>query len=487
MNTLTRQSFFSTLLVALLLSTSLQAQSPQNQANRPNIIYILADDLGYADLICYRQPGGGQALVKTPNLDRMAAQGTRFTRFYAGSTVCAPSRAALMTGMHAGHGYIRGNGEIPLRKQDTTLVQRLKAIGYRTGMFGKWGLGVNGTDGTPDQKGFDEFFGYLHHVHAHKYHTDHLWQVQDGQLSKQPIDTTAYTHDLIMNRALDFVRNSVHKKGQSGQEKPFFMYLPVTLVHAELATTPADLKPFLTADGQSRLLPETPFAQRPNPHYQSQDKPHAAFAAMLGRLDSDVGRLLALLRELGIDQNTLVLFTSDNGPHKEGGADPEFFDSNGPLRGIKRDLYEGGIRVPMIARWPGRVPANRTDNTAWANWDILPTFCQLTGANQPQTIDGLSMTALLAGKQPLKTHDYFYWQFNEGVMKQALTQGDWKLIRLKEKDKREALELYNLKQDLGETNNIADKEPVRTNAMRQLMQKAVTPSQHPKFDYSAFN
>ncbi len=356
------------LLLSFLISLTTFGQNVSTTVSRnpkrPNIIYILADDLGYGDLGCY-----GQKIVKTPNLDKMAREGTRFTRFYAGSTVCAPSRAALMTGMHTGHGYVRGNGEIPFRAQDTTMAQRLQWAGYQTGMFGKWGLGTEETEGTPDRKGFDEFFGYLHHRHAHKYHTDHLWQVRQGVLSRVPIDTTEYTHELIVNRAFEFVRTN--------RDKPFFLYLPITLVHAELATTANDIKSFLDANGRSRLQPETTYQRKAGIAYQTQEQPHATFAAMVSRLDSDVGRLLQVLRELGIDQNTLVLFTSDNGPPKEGGADPAYFDSNGSLRGIKRDLYEGGIRVPMIARWPGNIPAGKVTHTVWANWDILPTFCSL--------------------------------------------------------------------------------------------------------------
>jgi arylsulfatase A-like enzyme len=463
------------LLATYLLMAPAFAQPPKRPvATPPNIIYILADDLGYGDLGCY-----GQRIVKTPNLDRMAREGTRFTRFYAGSTVCAPSRAALMTGQHSGRGYVRGNGEIPFRAQDTTLAQRLKAIGYRTGMFGKWGLGTENTDGTPDKKGFDEFLGYLHHRHAHNYHTDHLWQVRAGQLSKLPTDTAAYTHDLIMGRAFDFVKTS--------RNRPFFLYLPITLVHAELATTPQDLKPFVDANGQSKLQPEKSYVRRGAMTYQTQPQGHATFAAMLSRLDADVGRLLKLLRDLGLDKNTLVLFTSDNGPHQEGGADPEFFDSNGPLRGIKRDLYEGGIRVPMIARWPGNVPAGNVSNTVWANWDVLPTFAALTGYATPTGIDGVSMLPTLRGKAQPTPHPYLYWQFNEGVLKEAVLQENWKLVRLKEKGKPEVLELYDLSTDETETRNLADSQPARLAQLRQLMRASTTPPQHPKFDYAAFN
>ncbi|MDB5241824.1 MAG: sulfatase [Spirosoma sp.] len=453
------------LVLLLMLLTGLVVQA---QPARPNIIYIMADDLGYGDLGCY-----GQQRVATPNLDRLARQGTRLTRFYAGSTVCAPSRCALMTGKHMGHAYVRGNGEVPLRPTDTTLAQLLKNRGYTTGMFGKWGLGLEDNTGAPQLKGWDQFLGYLDHRHAHNYHTDHLWQVQQGQLSRLPLDTAQYTHDLIMDAAVSFVRKN--------RQHPFFLYLPVTLVHAELATTPADLAPFLNADGQSRFTPETPFVKPAASRYASQTRPRATFAAMLTRLDSDVGKLLTLLTELGLDQTTYVFFTSDNGPHHEGGADPEFFNSNGPLRGIKRDLYEGGIRVPMLVRGPG-VPAGRVSDQAWANWDVLPTLCQLANAPQPAGIDGLSMADWLRGKATdAPRNRILFWQFNEGELRQAVMQDNWKLIRLKKPDQPERLELYNLGTDLEERNNVAGQNPALVKALMKQMQAEQTPAEHPLF------
>lgn len=464
-----------TRLVALLVVCQPAFAQQRPEAKRPNLIYILADDLGYGNLTCYNPTGR----VPTPNLDRMAARGTRFTRFYAGSTVCAPSRCALMTGQHMGHAYVRGNGEVSLRAQDTTLAQRLKANGYATGMFGKWGLGTEDKPGAPQLKGWDEFLGYLDHRHAHNYHTDHLWQVRRGHLSRLPLDSATYTHDLIVGRAMDFIREA--------RDKPFFLYLPITLVHAELATTPADIRPFLNADGSSTLGPEKPyFKQRPPSLYATQRQPHAAFAAMLTRLDGDVGKIFALLKSLGLDENTYVFFTSDNGPHKEGGADPEFFDSNGPLRGIKRDLYEGGIRVPMLAWAPGRVPAGKTSDTPWAAWDILPTFCQLTGTPVPAGIDGLPLGSLLRGQAPPTdlTQRPLFWQFNEGELRQAVTQGDWKLLRFKKAGQPERLELYNLARDEGEITDLAARHPARVEELRRAMNAQQSPPEHAQFDWS---
>lgn len=471
-------------LLLFLVSFFPQETIAQSRANRPkklssaprkpNIIYIMADDLGYGNLSCYNP----NSPVKTPNLDRMAQEGTRYTRFYAGSTVCAPSRCALMTGKHMGHSYVRGNapgGEVPLRDQDTTLAQRLQKMGYATGMFGKWGLGVEGTTGAPQRKGFDAFYGYLNQRHAHHYFTDHLWEIQNGQLRKVPLDTTQYTHNLIMDQAFSFVR--------SHQQEPFFLYLPITLVHAELLLPEKEMKPFLKADGSS-IYPEKPFYQQPNGTYHTQLKPHAAFAAMVTKMDQDMGRLFDLLKELGLDDNTYVFFTSDNGPHKEGGADPVFFNSSGPLQGVKRDLYEGGIRVPMIVRAPGKVPAGKVSSTIWANWDILPTFCQLTQAPVPNNIDGISCTRLLTdSKGP--TQRPLYWQFNEGQLKEAILLDNWKLIRFKTQHKPEIVELYNLNDDAAEKKNLASSNPQKVRELRTLLLKSKQPAEHALFDWSA--
>ncbi|MFD2569996.1 arylsulfatase [Spirosoma soli] len=464
-----RRFAYLSLLCLLIISFSWAQQSPTKK--RPNIIYIMADDLGYGNLTCYNP----SSRVPTPNIDRMAKEGTRFTRHYSGNTVCAPSRCALMTGLHMGHAYVRGNGDVSLREQDTTVVQRLQANGYKTGMFGKWGLGREDDAGSPERKGFDEFFGYLNQRHAHNYYTDHLFEVKNRQIRKVPMDTTQYSHDLIMDRALAFVK--------ANRNEPFFLYLPVTIPHAELGLPEKYMKPFLNADGSSKFGPETPFYQNRRT-YHTQLKPHAAFAAMITKLDSDVGRVLALVKELGLDDNTYVFFTSDNGPHKEGGGDPDYFDSNGPLRGIKRDMYEGGIRVPMIARAPGRVPAGRTNDDIWAFWDMLPTFTQLTGTPTPTKHDGLSFVPALTGK-PQKQHDYLYWQFNEGALKEAVVQGNWKLVRLKEKGKPEVLELYELSRDVGERQNVASKNSTRVKAMLTLMQQSKTPAENDKFNWSA--
>lgn len=399
---------------------------------RPNVIFILADDLGYGDVGCY-----GQTRIRTPNLDKLAADGMRFTQFYAGTTVCAPSRAVLMTGRHSGHVSIRGNALVPLATNETTLAEVLKGSGYFTGCFGKWGLGRENTGATPMKRGFDEWYGYLDQTHAHNYYPTQLWRsstaagVADTALN---VDGNAngakgtYSHDLFTKAAQNFVR--------IGHWEPFFMYLAYTIPHANNE---------LKAHGMEVPSVE-PYANEAWP------EPEKAKAAMITRMDRDIGTILEQLRHYKIESNTVVFFSSDNGPHREGGVDSKFFNSAGPLRGIKRDMYEGGIRVPLIVRWPGHVPAGKVSDQVWAFWDILPTVAELTGAKTPSGIDGLSFAPTLLGRPQEKTHEFLYWEFHEGGSKQAARSGDWKVIR---PGPGQALELYDLKADLGETNNVA--------------------------------
>jgi arylsulfatase A-like enzyme len=430
--------------------------------DKPSIIFILADDLGYGDLGCY-----GQQTIQTPNLDRMAAEGMVFTDHYAGSTVCAPSRCCLMTGLHTGHGLIRGNDRVPLRPSDTTVAELLKGAGYATGIVGKWGLGEPDTTGVPNRQGFDFFFGYLNQTHAHNYYPDYLWRnEQKVQLSNKvtPInppggvatERVQYSADLFTAAALDFVSRN--------RRRPFFLYLAYTVPHANNESKPNGME----------VPSYGPYA---NEDWPAPQKGHAA---MTTRMDGDIGRLLARLKTLGLDDTTLVRFSSDNGPHKEGGADPEFFNSSGPLRGIKRDLYEGGIRVPLIARWPGHIAAGSGTNHVSAFWDFLPTCCDLAGVAPPRGIDGLSMVPTLLGKpDEQKQHPYLYWEFHEQGKKQAVRMGDWKGVRLDvAKDPNAPIELYNLKDDLGEQHNVAAQHPEIVARIAEIMREARTPSEH---------
>lgn len=434
-------------LAATLSTAAGQRGTPQTQARppRPNIIVIQADDLGYGDLSAY-----GQAQFSTPGIDRLATEGIRFTNYYAGSTVCGPSRAALMTGYHTGHTWIRGNGELSMRAEDVTVAKLLKDAGYRTAVIGKWGLGPPGTPGQPDKQGFEYSFGFLDHRHAHRQYTDYLYR------NAQPVETDLkndYVNDLFTKESVAFIERS--------DPRPFFLYLNYTVPHAELRVPEDSLQ---AVRGR---FPETPFVNAkadaiekgppngPSLGYRSQPTPHAAFVAMITRMDRDIARLTDLIRDRKLDDRTLIMFISDNGPHQEGGGDPVFFKSSGGLRGIKRDLYEGGIRVPMIARWVGTIPAGRVSYHEWAHWDVLPTLTEFAGARTPAGIDGMSMTRALRGESQPK-HEYMYWEFHERGFQQAVRTGEWKAIRLK---KDAPLELYDLPDDPNEQHDIAAAHP----------------------------
>jgi arylsulfatase A-like enzyme len=439
-------------LLVTLAAAAVALASPQ--ARRPNIVFILADDLGWGDPGCY-----GQKQVRTPSLDRMAAEGTRFTQFYAGSTVCAPSRCVLMTGLHTGHSFIRGNAKTNLRPSDVTVARVLKDAGYATGLCGKWGLGHEGSTGIPTKQGYDFFFGYLDQTHAHNYWPSFL--VRNGERVKLrnvvpnegPVgqgvasERVDYSADLIAKEALAFV--------EANAKRPFFLYYAMTLPHANNE-----------AKSKGMEIPDHGI-------YKDRDwpEPEKGRAAMITRLDHEVGALLRRLKELGIDDETLVLFSSDNGPHKEGGSDADFFDSNGPLRGTKRDLYEGGIRVPMIARWPGKVPAGRTSDHVWGMVDFLATAAEIAGAKAPAT-DGLSMAAALLGKECAPA-EYLYWEFHERGFHQAVRHGPWKGVR---HGSKAPLELYDLREDLSEKENVASKHPEAVAKIEAYLRSARTES-----------
>jgi len=429
---------------------------------KPNLIFILADDLGYGDLGCY-----GQSRISTPHLDRMAAEGMRFTQHYAGGTVCAPSRCALMTGRHTGHCTVRGNVDVLMKPGELTLAGLLKQAGYATACVGKWGIGHPVSPEDPHRHGFDHFFGYLSMWHAHNYYPDFLWRdrekvplrnvVQNPEKYYKPGQESLvglarekrdYSHDLFTQEALDYLGR---------QEGPFFLFLPYTIPHAN------NEAPAFGAHGLE--VPDYgPYADRDWP------EPEKGKAAMITRLDRDLGRLLAALKQRGLDENTLVFFTSDNGPHKEGGVDPDFFDSNGPLRGIKRDLYEGGIRVPLLARWPGRIEPGSVSNHIGAFWDFLPTFAELAGVEPPAETDGISLLPALLGR-PQRAHEFLYWEFHEGSSKQAVRLGRWKAVRMAPS---RSLELYDLESDLGEQHNVAGRHPEIVAQVERILATART-------------
>lgn len=427
---------------------ALAAKAPR----KPNIIYILADDLGYGDLGCY-----GQKINKTPNLDKICAEGIKFTDHYSGSTVCAPSRCVLMTGLHTGHCQVRGNrevkpeGQAPMKPGTVTITTLLKKAGYTSGMFGKWGLGAPGSVSDPALY-FDEFYGYNCQRQAHSYYPNHLWHNN----KKVELDGKTYSHDLIMDNAIKFVKDN--------KDKPFFCYMPITVPHAAMHA-PKDLH-----DKYRKLFPQ--FEDKIGRYSGPQViNPVAAFAAMIENMDAGIGKLMDTLKQLGIDDNTIVMFTSDNGAHVEGGHNPKFFDSNGPFKGYKRDLYEGGIRAPMIARWPGKIKPNTETNHISAFWDVMPTVCELANTEAPKSIDGISFLPAMLGKNQ-KAHDYLYWEFHERGGRQAVRMDKWKGVRYGVfKNPDSPIELYDLSTDIGEENNIAGKHPEIAAKITRIMKE----------------
>jgi arylsulfatase A-like enzyme len=441
--------------------------APNKVSKKPNIIFVLVDDLGYGDIGCY-----GQELISTPSLDRMAAEGMRFTQHYSGSTVCAPSRCALLTGKHTGHAAVRDNqrvpgaagfGGMPLGPSEVTVAQVLKQAGYDTAIIGKWDLAGPDSKGIPNQVGFDYSFGYLHSSRAHNYYPDFLWRNGDKVALKgnQNGQGSQYTHDLFTQEAMAYLEQE--------REAPFFMYLAYTIPHAELVVPEDSMEPYLGKFPEKSFKRPESWKWQPGRYYP-QEHPKAAFAGMISRLDRDIGSLFTKLKETGLDRNTLVIFTSDNGPHREGGAAPDYFNGNGPLRGLKRDLYEGGIRVPFIAHWPGKIEAGTVNDHISASWDMLPTFAALADVATPKEIDGISMVSTLLGCPDLQEqHKSLYWEFQE---KQALRMGDWKAVRVDGKDS--PLELYNLKNDIEETQDLSERHPKILAEMRKIMEESHT-------------
>lgn len=456
-------------LWVLLIGPSLgHAQTDQ----RPNIIYIMTDDLGYGDLGCY-----GQEVIQTPNLDRMAAEGLRFTDHYSGHTVCRPSRLVLWTGQHVGHTGLIGNRDRSLTGSETTVARQLKQAGYATGGVGKWALGnvdepsEVDNPGHPNHNGFDYWFGYLNQGNAHNFYPPFLWEnktqvplpgnvlIRDNPQARGRVSSerVTYSHDMMTQAALAFVRKHQHN--------PFLLHIHWTIPHANNEAGR------VLGDGME--VPDYgPYADRDWP------APEKGFAAMITRMDGDVGKLFALLKELDLEQRTLVVFTSDNGPHQEGGHKHEFFNSNGPLKGFKRSMHDGGIRVPLIARWPDKIaPGTQTDHPS-AFWDFLPTACEIAGVAAPASTDGVSYLPTLLGKpEQQRAHEYLYWASSEGATSVGMRQQQWKLVKYRGKPKQrdrdtaEDWRLYDLRSDIGEETNIAAQHPQQVEKMLGLLKR----------------
>ena len=452
--------------------------SPETADQKPNIIFIMADDLGYGDLGCF-----GQESIKTPNLDKMATEGIRFTQHYAGNTVCAPSRCSLMTGLHMGHAEVRGNkqakpepsGQQPLTNRAVTVASLLKEAGYKTAMMGKWGLGNAGSSGDPSKHGFDYYYGYLDQVLAHNYYPEYLirngkkemlrnevkylskeiWHKGLGSYSTKKVD---YSHDLFTEDALRFI--------EENKENPFFLYLPFTIPHDNGEAV----------IGQRMEVPD--YGIYSNMDWESDQK---GYAAMITRMDKDIGAILQKLKDEGIDENTLVIFTSDNGPEMNYPF-AKNFDSNGVFRGGKRDLYEGGIREPFIARWPGKVSKGAVSEHISAFWDFLPTACEIAGVAVPGNTDGISYLPALTGKDNQPKHNYLYWEFYGKGGKKAIRKEQWKaVVNDLSKDLNSPVELYDLESDPGETRNLADQHPGIVSELDSIMHVASSPSSEYSF------
>ncbi|QDU11467.1 Arylsulfatase [Gimesia aquarii] len=455
------------LTIAVCFLFPVQTQLKAAPPKKPNIIFIMADDLGYGDLGCY-----GQKIIKTPRLDQMAAEGMKFTQMYAGCTVCAPSRCVLMTGLHMGHARVRGNTSVQenqsLKEDDVTVAQVLKKAGYQTGLTGKWGIGEAGTAGVPNLKGFDFFYGYLNQHNAHNYYPPFLWRNNQKEPLRNVIDPKSvnpagiggvatkkvdYSHDLIMNEALDFIDQNA--------KNPFFLYVALTIPHANNEAGR------MVGDGQE--VPDYGI-------YQNKDwsNPNKGQAAMITRMDAGVGQILDRLKKLGIDDNTVVMFTSDNGHHQEGRNDAKFFDANGPLRGMKRDLYEGGIRVPFIVRWPGTTPAGTVSDHIGYFGDLMATACELAHVPCPPDLDSVSFAPTIEGHpRKQKQHGFLFWEFYERGGKQAVRFGKWKAVRMPMFTGK--TELYDLSKDLGEGNNVASQHPDLVSKIEEMMDQSHTP------------
>lgn len=473
--------------------------------SKPNIIYIMCDDMGWGDLGCY-----GQQLIATPNLDRMAAEGMRFTQAYAGSPVSAPSRASFMTGQHTGHTHVRGNkeywpgsgsvtygkntdyarvGQEPYATDHVIIPEIMKQEGYTTGMFGKWAGGYEGSASTPDKRGIDEYYGYVCQFQAHLYYPNFLNEYSrsagDTEVRRVVLEDNInhpmhgdgyknrkqYTADLIHQKAMAWLDKQT-------ADQPFLGIFTYTLPHAELAQ-PEDS---ILLAYKGKFCQEKTYGGDASSRYNPTQYGHAEFAAMITRLDVQVGEILAKLKEKGLDENTIVIFTSDNGPHEEGGADPAFFNRDGVLKGTKRSTHEGGIRVPFIVRWPGTVPAGVVSDHQLAFYDLMPTFCDLAGVedyvskySNPDLandyFDGISFLPTLTGKGEQEKHDFLYWEFHETNM-MGLRMGNWKLVV-----KNGACSLYDLATDVHEDTNVASKYPDIVNKMKEIIRREHTDSQ----------
>ncbi|MEX2215060.1 MAG: arylsulfatase [Phycisphaeraceae bacterium] len=467
--------------LSALLFVSLMAATPVTAADtgkrKPNVIFIMADDLGYAEVGCY-----GQKWIKTPSVDRISAQGIRFTQHYTAHPVCAPARCSLMTGKHGGHAFIRDNsnppgrktniknlewtGQNPIPDEEVTMAELFKAQGYATGAMGKWGLGYEGSTGDPNKQGFDLFFGYLCQAHAHSHYPMFLWRNDQKVMyegNERQLQGKHHSQDEFIAEAVKFVR--------ANKDKPFFLYLPFAIPHLSIQVPEDSLAEY------KGKIPEEEYVHK---GYLKHPFPRAAYAAMITHMDRGIGQIMSLVKELGLDDDTIIIFTSDNGPTYDrlGGSDSVFFNSAGPLKAYKGSIYEGGIRIPCVVRWPGRIKAGQTTDLISYHPDWLPTLMDLIGASDtvPKDVDGISLAPTLLGNPKQKERDYIFFDFNGYGGQQAVRAGDWKAVRRNIHKGNITLELYNLKDDIGESKDVAGQHPDIIAKMEAVMKKEHTPS-----------
>ncbi|TYA72039.1 arylsulfatase [Seonamhaeicola marinus] len=460
--------FLSCIAISCAQKKSSKTKLKEESQTKPNIIYILADDMGYGDVGVY-----GQTKIKTPNIDKLANEGIRFTDHYSGQTVCSPSRCSLMTGMHMGNASVTINGQL-LDPNDVTIAELLKTAGYKTGLIGKWGLSQGVTDDNcPNQQGFDHYFGFDNQGFAHFYYPEYLWRnhtkveypenlnIRDEQ-GRYIKGKGTYSHDEFAKEALQFIKEN--------KDEPFFLYLPFAIPHAELTIQEEAMEEYRALN-----WPETPkrigggggkdygYGSQYVNGYCAQDEPNTTYAAMITRMDKNIGRIVDLLNELGIDENTIIMFSSDNGPSNEGGQSIKFFDSSKGLRGKKRDLYEGGIRIPFVVNWKGTVKGGQVSNLPSAFWDFLPTACDLANIETPKNIDGISMLPTILGESnSQEKHKYLYWEWKHGKrpLYETVRVDNWKFFRVTPQNSTKPhYELYDLDKDVSETSNLAEKHP----------------------------
>lgn len=457
----------ASLLLSLVLSLLLSVSTSAAAAAQPNIVYIMADDLGYGDIGPF-----GQKKIRTPHLDRLAAEGTCFDQFYPGASVCSPTRSVLMTGQHTGHTRIRGNHgkagitRVPLKDSDITVAEVLKSAGYATAIAGKWGLGEPGNEGIPNRQGFDRWFGYLNNDLAEFYYPEKIWKNETeitlpGNLGGK---RGQYSNDLMTDEAVAFIDDH--------RAKPFFLYLAYTIPHAQLEVPEDSLAEY------RGKFPEPTVTPKGGKNQNSE--PFATFAAMVTRLDREVGRVLEKVRALGLEENTVVFFCSDNGAPDRVGI-PQFFGSSGPFRGFKGSLWEGGIHSPMIVRWPGKIPAGKRSDFPWAGWDLLPTAAAVAGASPPQNLDGIDVLPALRGEMKVRP-GYLYWENVQTVFAQAVRSGDLKALR---QTPASAIEVYNLRADPGESSDLAASQTDFVARADELFRTARTESEDWPVDRAA--